>query len=255
MSFWGPQELTHVQRMAIAHEIAERLKERFHVEVVAIGLYGSLAREEDGPYSDIEMFGVLRANQYEHRYEWCTAVWKAEVDLFGKQTLREQAAHVDGRWPITHSAFQTVLPLYDPEDFFVEIRTIVQASPEHLFREAIKNLLVDDVFECIGKIRNARALEIPTAFPTLMLKLGQAVAMVVGLANRQCYTTGTHIISEAVALPDLPDGFRELGQVILTGDLRDYLRLGTACERLWQGLYIWAESHGYQIISPEKIPF
>ena len=252
---WGPQPLPHTQRLTIAHEIAERVKKRFHPEVLAIGLYGSLAREEDGPYSDIELFGVLRTDQYEQRYEWCTAKWKAEVDLYGKQTLRERAARVDGRWPLTHSAFQTVLPLDDPEHFFAEIRTIAQASPEPLFREAIENLLVDDVFECIGKIRNAQTLGIPTALPTLVPKLAQAVAMVVGLANRQCYTTGTRVIPEAMALPDLPDGFRELGQIILTGDFRDGQQLGTASERLWQGLNIWAKDHGYQFISQERIPF
>ncbi len=255
MLSWGPQALPHTQRMAIAYEIAERVKERFPLEVFAIGLYGSLAREEDGPYSDIELFGVLRTSQYEQRYEWCTAAWKAEVDLYGEQTLRERAARVDGRWPLTHSAFQTVLPLYDPEHFFVEIRTIAQTSPEPLFREAIESLLVDDVFECIGKIRNAQASGIPTAFPALVLKLGQAVAMMVGLANRQCYTTGTRVISEAMALPDLPDGFRELGQAILTGDLRDGQQLGVACEHLWQGLNIWAQGQGYHFISPERIPF
>lgn len=177
------------------------------------------------------------------------------MDLYGKQTLRERAACVDGQWPLTHSAFQTVLPLDDPEHFFAEIHTIVQASPEPLFREAIENLLVDDVFEYIGKIRNAQTLEIPTALSTLVLKLAQAVAMMVGLANRQCYTTGTRVISEAVALPDLPDGFRELSQVILTGDLRDGQQLGAACERLWQGINVWAQGHGYQFISPERIPF
>jgi kanamycin nucleotidyltransferase len=252
---WGPQPLSHTQRLTIAHEIAERVKVCFHPEVIAIGLYGSLAREEDGPYSDIELFGMLRIDQYEQRYEWCTAKWKAEVDLYGKQTLRERAAHVDGRWPLTHSAFQTVLPLDDPEHLFAEIRTIAQASPEPQFREAIENLLVDDVFECIGKICNARALGIPTALPILVLKLVQAVAMVVGLANRQCYTTGTSVIPEAMALPDLPNGFRELGQIILTGDLRDGQQLGIACERLWQGLNIWAKDHGYQFISQERIPF
>jgi kanamycin nucleotidyltransferase len=252
---WGPQPLQHSQRLTIANEIAERVKVRFHPEVIAIGLYGSLAREEDGPYSDIELFVVLRTDQYEQRYEWCTTKWKAEVDLYGKQTLRERAAHVDGRWPLTHSAYQTVLPLHDPEHFFAEIRTIAQASPEPLFREAIENLLVDDVFECIGKILNAQVLVITTALPTLVLKLVQAVAMVVGLANRQCYTTGTQVISEAMALPDLPDGFRELGQIILTGDLRDGQQLGTLCERLWHGLNVWANEHGYQFISQERIPF
>lgn len=127
MLSWGPQALPQTQRMAIAHEIAERVKERFHLEVFAVGLYGSLARGEDGPYSDIELFGVLRTGHYKHRYEWCTAEWKAEVDLYGKQTLLERAARVDDRWPLTHGALQTVLPLYDPEQFFAEIRKIAQS--------------------------------------------------------------------------------------------------------------------------------
>jgi hypothetical protein len=71
---------------------------------------------------------------------------------------------------------------------------------------------------------------------------------------KECIS-GTRVISEAVALQDLPDGFRELGQVVLTGDLRDREQLGAACERLWRGLNIWAEGHGYRIISPQRIPF
>jgi kanamycin nucleotidyltransferase len=252
---WGPQSLSHTQRLTIAHDIAERVKVRFHPELIAIGLYGSLAREEDGPYSDIELFGVLRTDHYEQRYEWCTTEWKAEVDLYGKQSLREQAAHVDGRWPLTHSAFQTVLPLEDPNYFFAEIRAIVQSRPEPSFREAIQNLLVDDVFECIGKIRNAQAFGIPNALPVLVLKLVQSVALVIGLANRQCFTTSMRIIPEAIVLPDQPIGFRELGQIILAGDFRDDQQLGTACEHLWQGINIWAQDHKYQIISQERIPF
>jgi kanamycin nucleotidyltransferase len=69
MHAFGPQLLPRTQRIAIAHEIAERVKERFPLEVFAIGLYGSLAREEDGSYSDIELFGVLRTDHYKHREE------------------------------------------------------------------------------------------------------------------------------------------------------------------------------------------
>ncbi len=255
MHTFGPQPLSHTQRMAIAHEIVQQVKERFPLEVFAIGLYGSLARGEDGPYSDIELFGVLRVEQYEQCYEWCTAEWKAEVDLYGTRTLRERAARVDGQWPLTHSAFQTILPIEDPEHFFDEIRTIAQASPEARFREAIEHLMVDNVIECLGKIRNIQALKTPGALSPLVLKLGRWVAMMVGLANRQCYTTETHIFSEAVALSDLPDGFRELGQIILTGDLRDRQQLGAVCERLWHGLNIWMQNHSYQFISPRRIPF
>jgi kanamycin nucleotidyltransferase len=53
--------MEHQQRMELAQMITKRLIIRYGKVVKAIGLYGSLARNEDGPYSDIEMFCVLRA--------------------------------------------------------------------------------------------------------------------------------------------------------------------------------------------------
>lgn len=37
MLAWGPQPLPRKQRMILAHEITERVKERFSLEVLAIG--------------------------------------------------------------------------------------------------------------------------------------------------------------------------------------------------------------------------
>ncbi len=65
---WGPQKLSHAERLAIAQEIAERMKVRFNPDLIAIGLYGSLARDQDGSYSDIEIFGVLQVDHYKQRY-------------------------------------------------------------------------------------------------------------------------------------------------------------------------------------------
>jgi kanamycin nucleotidyltransferase len=165
------------------------------------------------------------------------------------------AACIDGSWPLTHSALQTILPLYDPEQFFAGLRPIIQASPEPLFREAIERVLVDNVFEVIGKIRDAHVFGTQDTLPALVVKLAQNVAMVVGLANRHCYTTATRALPEAMALPDLPDGFGDVAHLVLAGVLRDGQHLVAATERLWQGLNVWADGHGYRPISPERIPF
>ena len=53
----GPQPYSHAERMTRAKEIAAQFRAKF--DVLAIGLYGSLARGTDGPYSDIEMHCVL----------------------------------------------------------------------------------------------------------------------------------------------------------------------------------------------------
>ncbi len=66
---YGPQSLSHSQRLNIAREIAERMKVRFHTDLFAIALYGSLARDQDGPYSDIGIFGVLLTAHYKQRYD------------------------------------------------------------------------------------------------------------------------------------------------------------------------------------------
>lgn len=37
--------------------------------------------------------------------------------------------------------------------------------------------------------------------------------------------------------------------------LRDRKQLGIVCEHLWQGLNTWAQDHGYQFFSQERMPF
>ena len=48
-----PQSMEHQERMKLASVIAERLMRRYGESVKAVGLYGSLARGEDGPCSDL----------------------------------------------------------------------------------------------------------------------------------------------------------------------------------------------------------
>jgi kanamycin nucleotidyltransferase len=81
------------------------------------GVYGSLARGADGPYSDIEMMCLLRTAGVERTVEWSHGPWKAEVNFLGYDVALRQAAEVDGDWPLAHGAYLNVLPLHDPERF------------------------------------------------------------------------------------------------------------------------------------------
>ena len=55
----GPQPYSHEERMQRAGEIYQQIAKHFKGRVQAAGIYGSLARGSDGPYSDIEMHVVL----------------------------------------------------------------------------------------------------------------------------------------------------------------------------------------------------
>ncbi len=56
-------------------------------------------------------------------------------------------------------------------------------------------------------------------------------------------------------LPDPPQGFHFLVDLVLKGDLRDASTLVCACDTLWRGLVNWARERGYNLITSEKIPF
>lgn len=252
----GPVPIAKQARMETCRTIAERLHEKYGKRVKAIGVYGSIARGMDGPYSDIEMFCVLRESSeaVDHCYEWSAGPWKAEVDVISEDILLFQAAEIEGRWPLTHGPFFTALGLYDPVKFFPKLKAAAESPPASEFHRAIGEVLVGEMFEFVGKLRNA-SLEGPASYlPYLAMQFAQYGAMILGLHHRTLFTTGARVLPEALALPDRPQGYDQVAGLVMSGDLADPERIVKACEAYWQGLTVWAAKHGYTIVSP-PIPF
>lgn len=250
-----PQPMDHQQRLKLAERIAARLSTRYGPSVKAIGLYGSLARNQDGPYSDIEMFCVLKGPAESHNYEWCAGPWKAEVNVRGEETLLQEAAQLDSRWPLTHSAFVHILPLLDPEHYFGGLRELVMQHTPEDFHVLIEEGLIFDIYERIGKIRNAFARRDFQALPTLAILLAQRTTYILGLEHRHLYRTASSMLEEAIMLPDLPEGFQTLAHLVMSGELSDAAIVTSACDTLWSGLVRWAQERGYTLVAAQEIPF
>jgi kanamycin nucleotidyltransferase len=114
----GPFAYTHTERLELANQIYVQLKAHYGAALLGLGLYGSLARGTDGPYSDIEMFCIIRGSGIDRAFEWSTGPWKAEINVHSPDTLVKWAGSGEANWPVTHSALRDVLPLYDPEGSF-----------------------------------------------------------------------------------------------------------------------------------------
>ena len=83
----GPQFYIHQERIQRVNEIAAQLRGHFGARLLALGLYGSVARGTDGPYSDIELFCIIQGEGVDYAFEWSTGPWKAEVDVYSPDTL------------------------------------------------------------------------------------------------------------------------------------------------------------------------
>ena len=250
----GPQPTDRAKRMALVREIADRVLTLYNERILAIGVYGSMARGTDGPYSDIEMLCVLRSTGEEYSYEWAHGSWKAEVDFYSQDILLQKAAEVDVDWPLTHGAYCDVLALYDPEGFFAKLRDTVLSQPQERFIAAIREVIMGELYELIGKLRNAQHSGHTAYLPELALNMAKYGAFLVGLANRRYYSNSTRVLEDSLNLPGRPSGYDTLCRMAMKGELSDPGQVAETCEAFWFGVEQWAAERNICIEEPRKIP-
>ncbi|GFZ86878.1 hypothetical protein GCM10008018_36190 [Paenibacillus marchantiophytorum] len=252
----GPVNISRNERLEACHEIASRLHEVYGEKVLAIGVYGSISRGTDGPFSDIEMFCVLceSSESVDFSYEWSAGPWKAEVEVCSADVLFKTAATVEGSWPLTHGPFFSQLSLYDPQGFFPKLKETAQSPTSEDFRCSINEVLVGEMYEFVGKLRNVSINGPHSYLPYLAMEFAQYGAMLVGLHHQKLFSTGSMVLPEALELPSRPEGFDNVVRIVMSGELAEPSKIISACEDFWSGLVKWAAEHDY-VISTKRIPF
>lgn len=243
----GPSSYPHSERLARAEQIAARFQSYYAENLLAIGIYGSLGRSADGPYSDIEMHVVVKGEEIDRSFEWSTGPWKAEVDVYSPDVFLNKAAELDDLWPITQGAYARVLPLHDPKRLFHRAAHAVFDHTLEEYNDLIREVLVGDLYEVIGKARNALARGRTANLTVEAVLAARYAACVVGLANRYLYSTGPEVFPESLALPGRPAGYDELLDLVMHGEMNDPQRVVAAMDALWEGEESWAAACGIQL--------
>ena len=57
-----------------------------------------MARQQDGPYSDIELLCLVDAPEMDVAYEWVYGAGKAEINVLGRNDARWEAQEVAIDW-------------------------------------------------------------------------------------------------------------------------------------------------------------
>lgn len=245
--FLDPKPLPHRDRVQLAEQLVPRILAVRGEQVLAIGLYGSLARGTDQLYSDIEMKCVLSTQGENYSQEWVEKRGKIEVNFESEDVILSEAATVDEDWAITHGAYFDLKPLYGSDEFFVRLKDAVQLPSQEDFTAAIREIIVGNIFEAICKLRNAHLESNTDYLPTLACEIAQQSAFAIGLAHKKCYSTRAFVLQESLAFENRPDGHEKLCQIVMTGNLKDFDEITQTLETLWSGLVQWAEENHFHL--------
>ncbi|MGZ9583033.1 hypothetical protein [Paenibacillus marinisediminis] len=129
-----PAETSRIEKLDFINEIKNKLLDKYEEDIEAIGIYGSVAQEKEGPYSDIEMHVISRDGANIPSRELIYHPFKLEISTKQKSEWLDQASAVDDGWAIKVGSFIHITSLHDPEGIFNKAREIALSVPEEAFR-------------------------------------------------------------------------------------------------------------------------
>lgn len=251
----GPQAQARAARLQTLDQIVAALHERYGAKLVAIGLYGSLARGEDGPYSDIELFCVVDIPGTDVDYEWVYGAGKAEINVLGLDVVRASARQVEDNWSLDQGQWAHCRPLFGDLAFFDELKHLALTPDKAAVDAMVAEIVVGELYEWMGKLRNAQARAEPSGLALLACGFVERMAWVLGLVHRHLYRTGMTLLAESRALPDRPAGYDIACEMVMAGDLGDPARVAAALEAAWAGLGPWLAQHGVEMAAATAGPW
>lgn len=236
-----PTATSRDEKMDIIYEIKERLLNAYEDNILAIGVYGSISQENDGPFSDIEMHVITTDGTSIESHEFIYDKFKIEISTKQRHELIELAKTVDDSWAIRAGMFINVLRIYDPHHLFEEIKTLPLQVSNEAIKETMREFMIWEPYETIAKIRNNYHTANFHYLPLGAKDLVWQTAKLIGLANKQYYSTRARTFEESLKMASKPSGYEELALQVMEGQLHDKQHVYELCEKLWVGLNKWYE--------------
>jgi kanamycin nucleotidyltransferase len=181
-------------RLELARAVAADLRRKEGRNLVAVGVYGSVARGEERRHSDVDLLVVVRRKRQAILHQVREGIELAVL----QQTPDEARAEVTGSRPDLNAALGgwiSLRPLHDPTGLLRRLRTRARHPTVRQFREASRWALME-VYEDVGKLWNAVEAHDPEEAREMSLWFSQAAAGALFDLHRHVLKTGRRAFVE-----------------------------------------------------------
>lgn len=241
---YGPQRVIRGERRATLESLVAELSDE-RQDLVGVAVYGSMARGDDGDYSDLELLAVVDAGADHAVREFRVGATKATIHLYREPALREAAQAVGAEWSLDHGKWTQLSPRIERRPVFAALPELARGADPARFDAATRMLLFGELFAHVGKVRNLVAAARTRGMAPIAARFAEHGALLLGLLARAPFTSRSTMLEEAMALSIAPAAYGALAARVMDGELGDASHLAPAIERAWAGLASAAASFGH----------
>lgn len=236
--------MNHEERIELANQAAKKLLEKYKGEIIYIGLYGSTARNEDKPHSDVELIVVTKNKSGLQYYPLKDVLLFLEFKTFKEAT--DIICNIKESWPTEAGQIFSSTPIYDKHKLLKKINKNNGTLKYSDFMKAAEKVLIWNV-EYVGKFKNAYESDSFEKMREAVLSdFSLMLNWFVALVNRRYVTrNGFGMLKDIETFEKLPKDYIKLSlNFWRNNDLEEIYK---AALQLWKNCLEFAEKENIRI--------
>lgn len=223
---------SHQQRMSVADRLSKLILEKYGERILAVCIYGSTAKNLDRPYSDLEMFVVVKdgleipTSKYLHRGLIIGIEFTPESELL------KAASRMRWSWPWEADGYRNRIALFERNSWLTRPDGAVAVADKAEDKEAVRSLAMN-LTEEMTVFQNSLLTENPVVLKSRSVSLAQAAGDLVLMLNRRFVITTSWFWKQVLECPTKPSQLRELAEILMGVRPSSKEQLKTCAERLF----------------------
>ncbi len=227
------RKVSHEERVELGRKIASRVVDTYRDDVLAVCIYGSTAKKLDRPYSDLEIFCVVKDNLEVKNKLYVHDGLLVEIDYPQESNLLKAAARVGWDWPIQADQYRNRIVLFERDNWLKKLEEAVAENDSADFTEEVQRASMA-MTESLAAVRNANLKDDQRDLRTRAFYMAWDTARVVFLHNRKHVLTTSWFWNQLFECHEQPKGFRKLIDVVAGFEKSTNPELVDATEELWR---------------------
>jgi len=203
------RKFTHEGRLRIAHQISDRIVEKYGSDILAAFVCGSTSKKLDRPFSDLELIVIVRDQVEIPMKYYLHRGLIIQIEYLKSSNTLDAAEQLTDNWPWEADQYRNRIALYERDRWFRKLDEAVERNDKADSVEAIRKSFMM-MTESVAVMKNVMLTNDTVGILSRGRVLAEDAARIVLLLNRTYVTTTSWLWRTVFDLRTKPKDFKEL---------------------------------------------